>query len=76
VRETNQAHGTPQLAWLGSALGKDSIMVEHLEVAMIGVGPGGEQVPGRRAEAGLDGVGIEKQLLEGECPIRDACLPR
>ena len=44
-------------------------MTEHrAEVVVLGMGPGGEDVAGKLAEAGLDVVGIEKQLVGGECP--------
>lgn len=49
-------------------------MVEHADVVVIGMGPGGEDVAGRLAEAGLDVVGVEKQLLGGECPYW-GCVP-
>jgi hypothetical protein len=35
--------------------------------SVIGMGPGGEDVAGRLAEAGLAVVGFERQLLDGEC---------
>lgn len=44
------------------------------EVVVIGMGPGGEDVAGRLAEAGLDVVGIENELVGGECPYW-GCIP-
>jgi pyruvate/2-oxoglutarate dehydrogenase complex dihydrolipoamide dehydrogenase (E3) component len=44
------------------------------DVAVVGLGPGGEDVAGRLAEAGLDVVGIEAELLGGECPYW-GCIP-
>lgn len=44
------------------------------DVVVIGMGPGGEDVAGRLAEAGLDVVGIESTLLGGECPYW-GCVP-
>jgi pyruvate/2-oxoglutarate dehydrogenase complex dihydrolipoamide dehydrogenase (E3) component len=44
------------------------------EVVVIGMGPGGEDVAGRLAEAGLDVVGVERQLVGGECPYW-GCVP-
>src|SRR4051812_48347631 len=38
------------------------------------MGPGGEHVATELAEAGLDVVGVEKELLGGECPYW-ACVP-
>lgn len=49
-------------------------MTESADVLVIGMGPGGEDVAGRLAEAGLDVVGIEKQLVGGECPYW-GCVP-
>lgn len=44
------------------------------DVVVIGMGPGGEEVAERLADAGLDVVGIEKELLGGECPYW-GCVP-
>src|SRR5579864_5675224 len=49
-------------------------MVEQADVVVIGMGPGGEEVAGRLAEAGLDVVGIEGNLVGGECPYW-GCVP-
>jgi pyruvate/2-oxoglutarate dehydrogenase complex dihydrolipoamide dehydrogenase (E3) component len=52
-------------------------MTEHTEqadVVVLGMGPGGEEVAGRLAEAKLDVVGIEGKLLGGECPYW-GCVP-
>lgn len=49
-------------------------MVEHADIVVIGMGPGGEDVAGRLAEAGLDVIGIEKRLVGGECPYW-GCVP-
>jgi pyruvate/2-oxoglutarate dehydrogenase complex dihydrolipoamide dehydrogenase (E3) component len=47
---------------------------ERADVVVLGLGPGGEEVAGRLAEAGLAVVGIEKELLGGECPYW-GCVP-
>ncbi|HMC41961.1 MAG TPA: NAD(P)/FAD-dependent oxidoreductase [Acidimicrobiales bacterium] len=44
------------------------------DVVVIGMGPGGEEVAGRLAQAGLDVVGIEAKLVGGECPYW-GCVP-
>ena len=44
------------------------------DVVVIGMGPGGEEVAERLAEAGLDVVGIESRLVGGECPYW-GCIP-
>ncbi|MFP3906096.1 MAG: dihydrolipoyl dehydrogenase family protein [Acidimicrobiales bacterium] len=47
---------------------------ETADVVVIGMGPGGEDVGGRLAEAGLDVVGIDHELVGGECPYW-GCIP-
>jgi pyruvate/2-oxoglutarate dehydrogenase complex dihydrolipoamide dehydrogenase (E3) component len=49
-------------------------MVEQADVVVLGMGPGGEDVAGRLAEAGLDVVGVEDRLVGGECPYW-GCVP-
>ncbi len=45
-----------------------------VDVVVIGLGPGGEEIAGRLAEAGLDVVGVEERLVGGECPYW-GCIP-
>ncbi|MEQ4722250.1 FAD-dependent oxidoreductase [Nonomuraea sp. B19D2] len=47
---------------------------EQYDVIVIGMGPGGEEVAGRLAEAGLRVAGIEAKLVGGECPYW-GCVP-
>jgi pyruvate/2-oxoglutarate dehydrogenase complex dihydrolipoamide dehydrogenase (E3) component len=47
---------------------------EQVDVVVIGMGPGGEDVAGRLAEAGLRVVGVERELVGGECPYW-GCVP-
>ncbi|MFI9235014.1 dihydrolipoyl dehydrogenase family protein [Streptomyces sp. NPDC053079] len=49
-------------------------MAEQVDVVVIGMGPGGEHVAGRLAEAGLSVVGVEAELVGGECPYW-GCVP-
>jgi pyruvate/2-oxoglutarate dehydrogenase complex dihydrolipoamide dehydrogenase (E3) component len=49
-------------------------MIENADVVVIGMGPGGEEVAGSLAEAGLRVVGIENALVGGECPYW-GCVP-
>ena len=44
------------------------------DVVVIGLGPGGEEVAGTLAEAGLQVAGIEQRLVGGECPYW-GCIP-
>ena len=50
-------------------------MSEHqVDVVVIGMGPGGEDVAGQLAVAGLSVVGVEDHLVGGECPYY-GCIP-
>src|SRR4051794_16138408 len=49
-------------------------MTETVDVVVVGLGVGGEEVAGRLAEAGLTVVGIEGRLVGGECPYW-GCVP-
>ena len=44
------------------------------DAVVVGLGPGGEQVAEELAEAGLDVVGVEAELVGGECPYW-GCVP-
>ncbi len=48
--------------------------MKTVDVVVIGMGPGGESVAGTLAKAGLDVVGIEAELVGGECPYW-GCVP-
>jgi pyruvate/2-oxoglutarate dehydrogenase complex dihydrolipoamide dehydrogenase (E3) component len=48
--------------------------VEQVDVVVIGMGPGGEEVAGRLAETHLDVIGIDERLVGGECPYW-GCIP-
>jgi pyruvate/2-oxoglutarate dehydrogenase complex dihydrolipoamide dehydrogenase (E3) component len=47
---------------------------QSADVVVVGLGPGGEEVASRLAEAGLAVVGIERELVGGECPYW-GCIP-
>jgi pyruvate/2-oxoglutarate dehydrogenase complex dihydrolipoamide dehydrogenase (E3) component len=44
------------------------------DVVVLGMGPGGEHAATDLAKAGMDVIGVEKELLGGECPYW-ACVP-
>ncbi|MGH3713186.1 MAG: dihydrolipoyl dehydrogenase family protein [Micromonosporaceae bacterium] len=50
------------------------MMTEQVDVVVVGLGVGGEEVAGKLAEAGLSVVGIEGRLVGGECPYW-GCVP-
>jgi pyruvate/2-oxoglutarate dehydrogenase complex dihydrolipoamide dehydrogenase (E3) component len=47
---------------------------EHVDVVVIGLGPGGEYLAENLAEAGLSVAGVERRLVGGECPYY-GCVP-
>ena len=49
-------------------------MDDRVDVIVMGMGPGGEELAGRLAHAGLSVIGIEERLVGGECPYF-ACVP-
>jgi pyruvate/2-oxoglutarate dehydrogenase complex dihydrolipoamide dehydrogenase (E3) component len=49
-------------------------MVDEVDVVVVGLGVGGEEVAGKLAEAGLSVIGIEPRLVGGECPYW-GCVP-
>jgi pyruvate/2-oxoglutarate dehydrogenase complex dihydrolipoamide dehydrogenase (E3) component len=49
-------------------------MTDEVDVVVVGLGVGGEEVAGKLAEAGLSVVGIEPRLVGGECPYW-GCVP-
>ena len=49
-------------------------MVERVDVIVLGMGVGGEEAGNALAEKGLKVVGIESNLVGGECPYY-GCIP-
>ncbi|WP_436493652.1 dihydrolipoyl dehydrogenase family protein [Actinokineospora sp. HUAS TT18] len=49
-------------------------MTRTVDIAVVGLGPGGESAAAKLAEAGLDVLGIDSRLVGGECPYY-ACVP-
>jgi pyruvate/2-oxoglutarate dehydrogenase complex dihydrolipoamide dehydrogenase (E3) component len=50
------------------------VVSERVDVVVVGMGPGGEEVAGKLAEAGLAVLGTEAELVGGECPYW-GCIP-
>ncbi len=48
--------------------------MDIFDVAVIGMGPGGEHVAGTLAERGLRVLGVDRELVGGECPYW-GCVP-
>jgi pyruvate/2-oxoglutarate dehydrogenase complex dihydrolipoamide dehydrogenase (E3) component len=48
--------------------------IEQVDVVVMGLGVGGEEAAGRLAAAGLNVVGVENNLVGGECPYW-GCIP-
>lgn len=49
-------------------------IAQTVNVVVIGLGPGGEEVASRLADAGLTVLGVERELVGGECPYW-GCIP-
>lgn len=49
-------------------------IAQDVDVVVIGLGPGGEEVASRLADAGLTVLGVERDLVGGECPYW-GCIP-
>jgi len=49
-------------------------MTERVDIVVVGMGPGAEEIAGRLAGEGLDVIGIESTLVGGECPYW-GCVP-
>jgi pyruvate/2-oxoglutarate dehydrogenase complex dihydrolipoamide dehydrogenase (E3) component len=47
---------------------------EDVDAVVVGMGPGGEHVANKLAAAGLDVVGVDRELLGGVCPYW-GCVP-
>lgn len=49
-------------------------MTEQVDVVVVGMGPGGQDAAERLVEAGLEVVGVDAELVGGECPYW-GCVP-
>jgi len=58
----------------GLVRGRQRPVAERVDVVVLGLGVGGEEVAGCLAENGLNVVGIENNLVGGECPYF-GCIP-
>lgn len=52
----------------------DQTETDTADIVVVGMGPAGESVAGQLAEAGLDVVGVDRELVGGECPYW-GCVP-
>src|SRR4051794_39754556 len=52
----------------------DPVAGGEVDVVVLGLGPGGEDVAGRLAEAGLRVLAVDHGLVGGECPYW-GCVP-
>jgi pyruvate/2-oxoglutarate dehydrogenase complex dihydrolipoamide dehydrogenase (E3) component len=50
------------------------VVAQSVDVVVLGMGPGGEDLASKLAVAGLSVVGIDQRLLGGECPYF-GCVP-
>jgi pyruvate/2-oxoglutarate dehydrogenase complex dihydrolipoamide dehydrogenase (E3) component len=50
------------------------VTARHVDVVVVGLGPGGEEAAGTLAQGGLEVVGIDAELVGGECPYW-GCVP-
>ena len=76
VGRLERARGKDLRAWL-KAIGCSalrSLPCDTVDVIVVGLGPGGEFAAGKLAEAGLEVVGIDAELVGGECPYW-GCVP-
>jgi pyruvate/2-oxoglutarate dehydrogenase complex dihydrolipoamide dehydrogenase (E3) component len=48
--------------------------MREFDVVVVGLGPGGEDAAGKLAQAGLSVIGVEAELVGGECPYW-GCVP-
>src|SRR6202795_1273366 len=53
---------------------REVLMAERVDAIILGMGVGGEEVGNSLAEKGLKVVGIESNLVGGECPYY-GCIP-
>jgi pyruvate/2-oxoglutarate dehydrogenase complex dihydrolipoamide dehydrogenase (E3) component len=50
------------------------VVTQNADVVVIGLGPGGGEVAAGLLDAGLDVLGVERELVGGECPYW-GCIP-
>jgi pyruvate/2-oxoglutarate dehydrogenase complex dihydrolipoamide dehydrogenase (E3) component len=62
------------MRWKAMAPPSESPVTERVDVIVLGMGVGGEEVAECLAENGLEVVGIENNLVGGECPYY-GCIP-
>ena len=55
---------------------KEGAREEEFDVVVLGLGPGGEDIGERLAEAGLAVAGVEASWSAGSVPTGPVCRPR
>lgn len=53
---------------------RSNVLPDETDVVVIGLGPAGEEVAARLLDGGLQVVGVERELVGGECPYW-GCVP-
>src|ERR1700716_129412 len=62
------------MRWKSRRRNPREAMAERVDAVVLGMGVGGEELAGSLAESGLNVVGIESNLVGGECPYY-GCIP-
>src|ERR1700716_1644441 len=62
------------MRWRPGRNNPTEVMAERVDVIVLGMGVGGEEVANSLADNGLNVVGIESNLVGGECPYY-GCIP-
>jgi pyruvate/2-oxoglutarate dehydrogenase complex dihydrolipoamide dehydrogenase (E3) component len=74
VQRRRQPSAAPGLNTYGGGMSTPAELAAEYDVIVLGMGPGGEEVAERLAEAGLQVLAVEPHLVGGECPYY-GCIP-
>jgi pyruvate/2-oxoglutarate dehydrogenase complex dihydrolipoamide dehydrogenase (E3) component len=64
----------PSACTHGAERSEKTTLTDRTDVVVLGLGPGGEELAGRLAQAGLEVIGVDGGLVGGECPYW-GCVP-